>query len=458
MNKLNTVYFLGIGGIGMSALARYFKSKGVNVSGYDKTRTPLTDQLIKEGISIHFEEDISFVPSTVDLVVYTPAIPASHKEFQYVIHQQYPLSKRSEVLGLIAKEKFTIAVAGTHGKTTISSMVAHILKYANKNMTAFIGGVMKNYQTNYVVSDVAGLPIIVVEADEYDRSFLTLFPDIAVISAMDADHLDIYGKKEALLESFALFIQQVKSGGSLIIKKSIASSISTTHPCFTYSVTDEATCFGKNIAVVDGKYCLDIYWKSKLMLKSVKIGVPALHNVENALAAAAVAFVMDIDPKTIGEALESYTGVARRFDVRLNSPSIVYIDDYAHHPEEIKTCIQSVRKLYPDRRITGIFQPHLYTRTRDFADEFAKSLELLDEVILLEIYPAREKPIKNIDANMLLEKIHIQAKAICDKDSIIDELKKRNLDVMLTLGAGDIDQQVLSIEEYLKTRYINLKN
>ena len=447
LNKLHRVYFLGIGGIGMSALARYFHSKGIIVSGYDKSQTPLTNELIDEGIKIHFEDNIDLIPRNIDLVVYTPAIPESNKEYQYFVNNNFELLKRAEVLGKITHDKFTIAIAGTHGKTTISSIIAHILKFTGHNVTALIGGICKNYNSNFISSE--NTEVFVVEADEYDRSFLTLHPDIEVISSIDADHLDIYGSKKYLNESFKLFAEQIKSNGRLIIKKGIDLTVKAKKNLY-YSATCKADFYSSNIRVEGSKYLFDLNFKNS-QIKNINFKIPGKHNIENAVAASAVGIEMGIKIEKIKEALETYSGVKRRFDIKIQNPDIIYIDDYAHHPEELKACISSVKELYPDKKITGIFQPHLYTRTKDFADEFAKSLDLLDKVILLNIYPARELPIEGVSSEMILEKIKIKNKKICSNSKVFEELKNNKPEVLLTLGAGDIDKLVEPIENILKS-------
>jgi UDP-N-acetylmuramate--alanine ligase len=448
IKDIKSVYFIGIGGIGMSALARYFKSVGKTVWGYDKTQTHLTIELEKEGIPVHFSDDPDQFKNVPDLVVYTPAIPKEHKELIWLQQHDAVIKKRSEVLGLITKDTFSIGIAGTHGKTTITSMVAHMLKQSGKDPFAFIGGITKNYGSNLLLSQTN--EISVIEADEFDRSFLQLFPDIAVISAMDADHLDIYGDKEHLTDSFFLFAEQIKHGGTLILRKSLPIPTGLKVKLFTYGLDESADIYASDIRVEDGHYFYKIIYKGELLC-SVKAGIPGIHNVENALASAAIGVCVGIQNDQIKKAIETYQGVQRRFDYRINEKELVFIDDYAHHPEEIKAFLRSVRQLYPEKKITGVFQPHLFTRTRDFAAEFAKSLEMLDEVILLDIYPARELPIPGIDSKMLLDQITgVKRKDLYKKEELIEALVKRNLEVLVTLGAGDIDQLVEPIEKTLK--------
>jgi UDP-N-acetylmuramate--alanine ligase len=446
IKKIKIIYFLGIGGIGMSALARYFKARGAKVSGYDKTPTPLTKELIKEGIDVHFDENIKAIPKNAELVVYTPAVPKEHKELIYLKKNGFDIRKRSEVLAAVVNDTFTIAISGTHGKTTITSMIAHILKTAGKDVLAFIGGIAKNYNSNLILSEKNS--VSVVEADEYDRSFLQLHPDIAVISAMDADHLDIYGDKNYMVDSFTLFAKQIRNNGKLFLKKGLKLSDNKIKSC-SYSAKQKCDFWADEIKVREGVFYFSLHLPENKKI-SIKAGVPGYHNVENAVAAAAVAYETGVPSAIIKKALENYKGVLRRFDYRINEKEIVFIDDYAHHPEEIKACLNAARELYPAKKITGIFQPHLFTRTRDLADGFAESLALLDELILLDIYPARELPIKGITSEMLLKKIKMKNKMVCSKEDLIEELIKRKLEVLITIGAGDIDSLVLPIEKSLK--------
>ena len=446
VKKIKTVYFLGIGGIGMSALARYFKANGAEVSGYDKTKTALTDALVSEGIAVHFDENISSIPKSIDLVIYTPAVPKEHKEYIFLKEKGCEIHKRAEILGLITNDIFTVAVSGTHGKTTITSMIAHILKQSGKDVFSFIGGISKNYKSNLILSEKN--TIAVVEADEFDRSFLQLNPDIAIISSMDADHLDIYKNKDYLVESFRLFANQIKKNGILFLKKSLVLD-NVNAKTNTYSAKEKADYFAKDIKVENGFFYYTICCPDKINI-SVKAGIPGVHNVENSIAATAVALELGIKPAEIKKALQSFSGVVRRFDYRIKKENLVFIDDYAHHPEEIKACVNAAKELYPNKKITGIFQPHLYSRTRDLTDEFAKSLAMLDELILLDIYPARELPIEGVTSQMLLDKIKLKNKMICKKENLIEELIKRKLEVLITIGAGDIDQLVAPIEKSLK--------
>ena len=448
IDQVKEVYFLGIGGIGMSALARFFKSRGCSVFGYDRTSTPLTIALEAEGMQIHYEEDVDLIPDGVDLVVYTPAVPKQHAEYQFFLENGYPILKRSQVLGLISSGYKTIGVAGTHGKTTVTTLTAHLLHQTSTGVNAFLGGISKNYNSNLLLSPQSKW--VVAEADEFDRSFLQLFPQIAVITSVDADHLDIYKNIQTLKDSFIKFISQIKPGGQLIIKKGLSLDV-IQHPglkVYTYSIDQQADFCIQNLHINSGHYIFDLILDGMVM-KDVELGLPGLFNVENAIASSAAAWLAGATKDEIRKGLLSFTGVHRRFDIRINRNDLIYIDDYAHHPAELKACINSVRHLYPDKKITGVFQPHLFTRTRDFADEFARSLELLDEIILLEIYPAREQPIEGINSEMLLHKINKTSKRVCQNDKLIEVLQSLKPELLLTLGAGDIDQFVKPIEESL---------
>ncbi|MCX6183077.1 MAG: UDP-N-acetylmuramate--L-alanine ligase [Bacteroidetes bacterium] len=450
----NIIYFIGIGGIGMSALARHFKAQGKIVSGYDKTETKLTKQLVEEGIAVHYDDTIEALPAEVKanqsdvLVVYTPAIPAAHIGKNYLLEQGVTLYKRSEVLGELTKLLYNVSVSGTHGKTTISSMVAHLFKVADLSFSAFLGGVSKNLNSNYLGNKDA--EICVVEADEYDRSFLRLYPDIMVCSSVDPDHLDIYGTGDKVVESFQLFAKNIKKNGQLLVNYKVASTFE--EPYLTYSLDNpEADYYAKNIRVEDGFYCFDIVAKGKV-IEGASLGLPGLHNVENCIAASAVAFEMNVTAKVILKALKEYKGVDRRFEVVLRKNNMVYVDDYAHHPEELNRCITSMRHFFPGKKITGVFQPHLFSRTRDFADGFARSLELLDEVILLEIYPARELPMPGINSQFLLDKIQSANKKLLSKEEVKNRIKNLPLEVLLTVGAGDIGAMVGDIKHILEEK------
>ena len=465
LSKIHSVYFLGIGGIGMSALARYFNAMGKKVAGYDKTPTILTDELIAEGIDIHFEDHIRNIPTYIKalpfdvdniLIVFTPAVPKDHSEYVFFNLNGFNIKKRAEVLGMITQTEYTIAVAGTHGKTTTSSLVAHILKSAGLDPSAFLGGISQNYNTNLLLSERLKaqndfsdkVHLVVVEADEYDRSFLTLHPEIALITSVDADHLDIYGDAGQVEESFSLFAKQVKS--KLILKKNIVSKINSDGKIpITYAVNDDsADYFAHKIRIENGFYIYQIVTPFTVF-ENITLGLPGLHNVENSVAAVAIACQLNVSESVIRESLASFKGVRRRFDCHIKTEKLIYIDDYAHHPEELKAAISSAKEMYPGKKITGIFQPHLFSRTRDFADDFARSLDLLDECILMEIYPARELPIAGITSQMLLDKMKLSDKRICQKEDLLAELANKNLEVLMTMGAGDIDTFIEPIKKQL---------
>lgn len=460
IKSIKHVYLLGIGGIGMSALARYFKSAGLEVCGYDKTPTALTTELVAEGISIHFEDKVDNLPEFLSgrgvnpeaLVIFTPAIPKGHIEYNHLLSCGYRLWKRSEVLGLLTRGAPNIAVAGTHGKTTTSTIVAHILRHTGVNCTAFLGGISKNYHTNLLLGnrEVSG-EVIVVEADEFDRSFLTLHPDIAVITSLDADHLDIYGDHSAMLTSYQQFANQVKEGGVLIHKAGLPLS-QTQGKTLTYSIEREADFRAENIRIENSNYVFDVTYQGKTTAGFV-MSWPGRHNVENALGATAACMMYGIPVAEIKAAIAAFTGVLRRFDYQLRTNEVVFIDDYAHHPEELKATINSVKELYPNDKILGIFQPHLYTRTRDFAEGFGTSLSLLDEVLLLDIYPARELPIPGVTSEMILNLITTPSKSVVTKDKLIEKVLTSDARVILTLGAGDIDQLVAPLKNALMSKH-----
>lgn len=460
IGQYDNVYFLGIGGIGMSALARWFMKKGLKVSGYDRTATPLTDELVSEGMDIHFEDNVDKIPAAVranaerSLVVFTPAIPADHLEHQYLRENGFTILKRSEVLGLITKGYKTIGVAGTHGKTTTSSMVAHILYVAGREMVGFLGGITANYASNLVMrGEVSDKTVVVVEADEFDRSFLRLYPEIAIITSADADHLDIYGNHDALLDSFRAFIQQINKGGSLIIHESVDEKLTSgvTHVSKkTYSMS-RGQFFAENISASSGFFEFDLHGFGKP--EHIRLGVPGFHNIENAVAASAAASLCGVSIASIKEALESFKGVKRRFEFIVRGKRVVYVDDYAHHPAEIEAFLKSMKSMYPRRKLTTVFQPHLYSRTRDFADGFAESLSLSDEVILLDIYPARELPIPGVDADMVFRNITSASKKRCKKENLMRILEETEIDVLVTVGAGDIDTFVEPVKKMLQSRY-----
>lgn len=445
LSNIKRVYFVGIGGIGMSALARYFAKRGCVVCGYDKTRTALTNQLEQEGILISFLDEHETIPTAFrekfddTLVVYTPAIPKDSSILNFFLNKGFDLKKRSEVLGIISEGMYCVAVAGTHGKTTTSSMVAHILTDTGFGCTAFLGGITTNYNSNVLYGKNN---VVVVEADEYDRSFLTLHPDVAVITSMDADHLDIYGDESHLHESFNLFAGQLKENGRLFIKDGLPIA------GITYSANGTSAINAKNIRVGDGCFVFD-FEDGYTTIKDLKLAMPGKHNVENATAAIGAALSLGINPKRIKKAIANFKGVKRRFETIVNTKKHIYIDDYAHHPEELRACFDAVRQLHPNKKLTVIFQPHLFTRTRDFADDFANVLSTADEIILLEIYPARELPIEGITSQMLLDKITNHNKQICAKENVVELIKSKNPELTLTVGAGDIDTLIEPLKNTL---------
>jgi UDP-N-acetylmuramate--alanine ligase len=445
-------YFIGIGGIGMSAIARFYKHEAYEVAGYDKTPSDLTEELQNEGISIHFDDCVAAIPEqfrTKDtLVVYTPAIPDNSIELNYFRNIGNEPVKRSAVLGMIAKDKKVLAVAGTHGKTTISTLLAHLMTVASDGCTAFLGGISKNYNNNFVLSSSKWL---VAEADEYDRSFLRLYPHIAIITSADADHLDIYGTEAKMKRAFGDFVSQIDSDdGFLILKK--GTDLPLDRPSckiFSYSYDNkEADFYAFNIKLQQGFFKFDIHTLDGT-IDNCTLGLPGWVNIENAVAAVAAAILAGADKDKIKDALGTFSGVKRRFDIQVNTAKCAYIDDYAHHPEELKASITSVKQMFAGRKILGIFQPHLYTRTRDFAAGFAESLSLLDELILLDIYPARELPIEGVTSEIIFDKVQIANKTICSKEELMNLLANRNIDVLITLGAGDIDRFVEPITKLL---------
>jgi UDP-N-acetylmuramate--alanine ligase len=455
LKNIHSVYFLGIGGIGMSALARWFKHNGKAVSGYDKTETVLTKQLQAEGISIHFEDNIELIDGKVKsskedaLIIYTPAIPKEHKEWNWFQTEGYSVMKRSQVLGLITKNMISVAVAGTHGKTTTSSMIVHLMKTAGIDCTGFLGGIATNYGTNMIMNEQKN-SIAVIEADEFDRSFLTLKPDAAVVTAIDADHLDIYGNKDALKESFADFVSSIENKGKLFAKQGVGKEIlrdSGRIQHVSYAI-EGADITAANLRIDGAAFVFD-YSDGKKVIKGLRLNVPGYHNVENALAAISVTKYFGADDDSIKEGISSYQGVKRRFEYVIKTDKLVFIDDYAHHPVEIESLLRSVRDLYPNKKITAVFQPHLFSRTRDFAEGFSESLGLADEVILLDIYPARELPIEGITSEMLVENIKVEKKMVCQKADLIEQIKAWKPEVLLIIGAGDIDKLVEPIKTEL---------
>lgn len=439
-----TIYFLGIGGIGMSALARYFLQRGDSVYGYDHVESVITQQLQQEGAIIHFDEDIQQIPPQVDFVVYTPAIPHNHLEYIYFQENDIPIYKRSRVLGDLAKGHPTLAVAGTHGKTTTTAMLTQLL-FPYRKLLSFIGGVAKNFDSNFLIDK--DFDTVVVEADEFDRSFLTLFPTIAVITSMDADHLDVYGSRESLVESFQLFANQIDNDGTLLIHETVAEQI--THPhklTYGYGNSCDFRIFDVRLEANRAFFSLNF---NGGVYRDIAIGVSGAHNVLNAAAACAVGHLCHLSETEIKTQMSDFCGVKRRFDYRIERNDLVYIDDYAHHPEEIRAIISAVKKLYADKEVTVIFQPHLYTRTRDFGTQFAEVLALADRVVMLDIYPARELPIPGITAQWLLDMIPATNKVLVRKEEVVTYLKNNRPQVLLTVGAGDIDRLVPQLTKQL---------
>ena len=449
--KEHKIYFLGIGGIGMSALARYFMAKGYQVHGYDRTSTSLTASLEKEGMKIHYHEDIKLIPAETGLVVYTPAIPADNAELQYLKQSGIRMMKRAEVLGMLSSEYKTIACAGTHGKTTTSTMVSYLLHQSHVGCQAFIGGISRNFGTNLLISQTS--PYMVVEADEYDRSFLQLHPYIAIITSIDSDHLDIYTDAASVRDAFTTFTGNIVPQGNLVIKKGLELPLRLPDngKVYRYAVNEEADFYATNLRLEKNLYHFDFHYPNG-KIDNLTLGIPGLYNVENAVAALAAALLAGATPDELCKGLATFSGVKRRFDIRLNENNIVYIDDYAHHPEEINACIRSARDMFPGRKLTGIFQPHLYSRTRDFADDFAKSLALLDEVVLLPIYPARELPIPGVNSEMLLALMHHENKQLVEKTDLPSFFEGKQVEILITMGAGDIDTLVEPLENYLKNK------
>jgi len=444
LNNIHNVYFIGIGGIGMSALARYFVANGKVVAGYDKTKTDITEALDGLGIKVHFEDSVDnitapFLNSETTLVVYTPAVPKDHKELNFFKNNNYEVLKRSTVLGEITKNTFCLAVAGTHGKTTTTSILGHLLYQSNVEVTAFLGGISENYNSNFILN---GTKVTVVEADEFDRSFLTLSPDMACITSMDADHLDIYGEADELKKSFVDFSKKLKPNGKLFVKNGLPIK------GITYGIEDDSDYSVQNIKIINGSYEFDVKTPTQT-LYNFKFNLPGRHNLSNALIALAMSVEYGIPQQQLATALASYKGVKRRFTYQIKTDDLVFIDDYAHHPEEINAVHQAVREMYPSKRVLAIFQPHLFSRTRDFADDFAKSLSQFDEVLLLDIYPARELPINGITSEWLLTKIENNNKKLIQKSELISSIKQSNAQVILTIGAGDIGEEVKHIKQAL---------
>jgi len=444
LNKIHNIYFIGIGGIGMSALARYFVANGKQVSGYDKTASEITKSLQDSGVSIHFQDDINhinsrFLNSKNTLVVYTPAVPSSHSELSYFKVNGFQVLKRSAVLGEITKQTTCLAVAGTHGKTTTTSILGHLLKECNAPVTAFLGGISENYNSNLIIN---GTEVTVVEADEFDRSFLTLSPDLACITSMDADHLDIYGDAAELVKTFMDFSKCIKPNGKLFVRNGLPLE------GITYGIEDDSDYSAKNVKIENGSYVFDVKTPNDVY-KDFKFNLPGRHNLSNAVIALAMALEHGYPNLELAKGLASYKGVKRRFTYQIRTDDFVFIDDYAHHPEEIKAVYQAVKEMYPNKKVLAIFQPHLFTRTQDFADDFAESLSRFDEVVLLDIYPARELPIEGVTSKWLLDKIKNPNKKLVKKEELINEIKKSCAEVVLTIGAGDIGEEVKHIKEAL---------
>lgn len=455
MNNIQSIYFIGIGGIGMSNLARYFMSKGKKVAGYDRTETPLTKELVKEGAIIHYTDDVKLIPdfctnSTDTLVVYTPAVPSDNEEVKFLRNNGFTMQKRAQVLGTITKSSKALCCAGTHGKTTTSSMLAHILKQSHLNCNAFLGGILKNYNSNLMLSDTSEFTVI--EADEYDRSFHWLHPYMALVTSVDPDHLDIYGTEEEYLKSFEHFTSLIQSGGALVMKHNIKLSpkVAENVRVYTYSI-EKGDFHAENIRIGNGEIHFD-FVTPKGIIKNIQLGVPVKINIENGIGSMALAWLNGATDDELRHAMATFQGAKRRFDFILKTDKIVMIDDYAHHPEELAASITSVKELYPGKKLTGIFQPHLYSRTKDFAPEFAQSLSLLDELILLDIYPAREKPIEGVTSKIIFDKVTC-SKTLCNKEELLPLLEKKNdIEVLLTVGAGDIDQLLEPIKQILEEK------
>jgi UDP-N-acetylmuramate--alanine ligase len=443
LNQIHNVFFIGIGGIGMSALARYFKTIGKNVSGYDKTPSMLTDELIASGIDIHFEDRIDLIPKEYyvenTLIIITPAVPVSHSQWNYFLERDYVVKKRAEVLGIITKDTFCFAVAGTHGKTTTSSILGHILFESGADVTAFVGGIVENYNSNLIGT---GKTVTVVEADEFDRSFLHLHPNIACVTSMDADHLDIYGTSEEIEASFVEFANKVEDKSQLFITNELPIE------GVTCAVNEEAVYKAFNVRVGNGSYVFDVQTPTET-IRDIAFGLPGRHNLMNALMALAMAKTFGTSSEAIANALASFKGIRRRFSYQIKIPNLVYIDDYAHHPTEINAVHQAVRELYPNQKVLAIFQPHLFSRTKDFADDFAKSLSQFDEVLLLDIYPARELPMEGITSQWLMNKMTNDNKKLVSKDDLIPTIVASDAPIIVTIGAGDLGEMVPSIKNAL---------
>jgi len=459
MNNFTKYYFLGIGGIGMSALARYFHVKGFQVAGYDRTETKLTSDLVTEGIRVSYNEAVEEIPYVFTkpentLIVLTPAVPANHPQLKYFRDNNFTIQKRAQVLGDITRQSKGICIAGTHGKTTTSTITAHLLYQSQVSCNAFLGGIANNYNTNLLLSTESNL--VVIEADEYDRSFHQLSPYMAVITSVDPDHLDIYKTAKAFHESFEHFTSLIRTGGALIMRKGIdiVPKLQKGVKLYTYSMDEGGDFCAENIRTVKGEIHFDFVTPND-RISDVRLGVPVLINVENSVAAMALAWLNGVSTEELRTGISSYSGIYRRFNMVYKSEKVVYIDDYAHHPSELRASISSIRNLYPNRKITGIFQPHLFSRTRDFAPAFADALSQLDDLILLDIYPARELPIEGVDSELILRDVKLKNKTLCSKENLLPLLKEKQLDVLVTFGAGDIDKLVPLIKNQLKKTTID---
>ncbi|MFQ3237999.1 MAG: UDP-N-acetylmuramate--alanine ligase [Olleya marilimosa] len=444
LNNIHNIYFIGIGGIGMSAIARYFNANGKQVSGYDKTKTDITDSLVDLGITVTFSDDINnlegrYLNPETTLIVYTPAVPKNHAQLNYFLDNKFKVLKRSEILGLITENSFCLAVAGTHGKTTTTSILGHLLNECNVDLTAFLGGISENYNSNLILN---GDKVSVVEADEFDRSFLTLSPDMACITSMDADHLDIYGDASELIKTFEAFTKKLKPNGKLFVKNGLPLQ------GITYGIEDNADYSAQNITIQNGAYVFDVK-TPKTVLKQFKFNLPGRHNLSNALVALAMSLEYGLPQDQLVKALASYKGVKRRFTYQIKTDDLVFIDDYAHHPEEINAVHQAVREMYPKDKVVAVFQPHLFSRTQDFAQDFAKSLAQFDQVLLLDIYPAREMPIQGVTSDWLLGMIDNKNKKLVTKQTVVQYIKDSKAKIVLTIGAGDIGAEVSKIKKQL---------
>ena len=444
LNNIHNIYFIGIGGIGMSAIARYFNANGKQVGGYDKTKTDITDSLVDLGITVTFNDDINnlegrYLNPETTLIVYTPAVPKNHAQLNYFLDNKFKVLKRSEILGLITENSFCLAVAGTHGKTTTTSILGHLLNECNVDLTAFLGGISENYNSNLILN---GDKVSVVAADEFDRSFLTLNPDMACVTSMDADHLDIYGDASELIKTFEAFTKKLKPNGKLFVKNGLPLQ------GITYGIEDNADYSAQNITIQNGAYVFDVK-TPKTMLKQFKFNLPGRHNLSNALVALAMSLEYGLPQDQLVKALASYKGVKRRFTYQIKTDDLVFIDDYAHHPEEINAVHQAVREMYPKDKVVAVFQPHLFSRTQDFAQDFAKSLAQFDQVLLLDIYPAREMPIQGVTSDWLLGMIDNKNKKLVTKQTVVQHIKDSKARIVLTIGAGDIGAEVSKIKKQL---------